>query len=325
MTSPKFITLQATHDKLPFIAYNTASIRAYETEEAVYNAIKTGYRLIVGAHTNGNEAEVGKGVKRAIADGIVKREELFIVGKLWNNFREKQYVKPYLQITLDNYGLDYIDLYLVHFHFALEYADPTNWFKLTCNLNRKELKTISVPLEETWRELETLVDAGLIRNLGVSHFSFHSLVELLRCTRIPPSVLEVEHHPYHQQKRLIEWARSKGIQVMGYNPYADVNLQVKPPGADDLDPVTLRTDTHAIRDKHGINNATQVILAWAMGQGVVALPDAVVGVYGMKDHLDVVNINLDDNDVQVISKMDANIRFSNYYIGTDKFNLPFFD
>jgi D-xylose reductase len=133
--SQNTVVLNRTNDKMPLVGFGTARIKAEDTEEVIYKAIKTGYRLIDGALAYENEAEVGKAVRRAIADGIVKREDLFskyfqlvyqkkkklitahhfvVVGKLWNNFHSKDHVRRIFDMTLENYGLDYIDLYLIH-------------------------------------------------------------------------------------------------------------------------------------------------------------------------------------------------------------------
>ncbi|KAL9538373.1 hypothetical protein MBANPS3_010984, partial [Mucor bainieri] len=231
MTTQRSITLQPTGDQLPLVGFGTARISKEDTEQVVYDAIKAGNRLIDGALAYVNEAEVGKGVRRAIADGIVKREELF--SKLWNSFHEKQHVKPIFQLTLDNYGLDYIDLYLVHLPFATEYVDPKETFRLTNDKN--ELKLIKAPMHETWRELEALVDAGLVRNIGISNFNVQSTVDLLSYARIPPSVLQIEHHPYLQQRRLIQWVRSQGIQVIAYASFGNAVFEALPPGTEHLE------------------------------------------------------------------------------------------
>ncbi|KAK4511608.1 uncharacterized protein ATC70_012824 [Mucor velutinosus] len=174
-------------------------MNALHVEEIISDSIKQGYRLIITIFNDDNDVEVGKCVTRAITDGIVKREELLIVGQLWSSYRQKQHIKPVLQMALDNLGLDYIDLYLVQFSFATEYIDLKQFSPESEETNK--LKLASVSLEETWRELEALVDAGVIRNLGISHFNFQSVIDLLRYARIRPRVLEIEHHPYFQQKK----------------------------------------------------------------------------------------------------------------------------
>ncbi|KAL9544624.1 hypothetical protein PS6_008674 [Mucor atramentarius] len=321
MTAQKFITLQPTGDKLPLVGFGTARIPNEDTEQVIYNAIKAGNRLIDGALSYGNEAQVGQGVRRAIADGIVKRQELFIVGKLWNSFHEKQHVKPIVQMTLDNYGLDYIDLYLVHFPFATEYVDPKQPFTLTNAKN--ELKLIKAPLQETWRELEALVDAGLIRNIGISNFNVQSTLDLLSYARIPPSVLEIEHHPYLQQRRLVQWIRSQGIQVIAYASFGNAVFDAVPPGTEHLENLMKHPVIVDIAKKHQLNTG-QVLLAWAVGHQVVVIPKTV-NVERMKSNLDIDHIKLDDDDLQKIDSLEANARFNDFYVGNYGFEFPLFD
>jgi D-xylose reductase len=131
----KYVTLNRTGDQLPLVGFGTARIPNEDTAHVVYTAIKNGYRLIDSALSYGNEAEVGQGVRKAIAEGVVKREEVFgkykkitrfngrlgylqvyiiVVGKLWNHYHAKEHLRATFEKTRENYGLDYIDLYLVH-------------------------------------------------------------------------------------------------------------------------------------------------------------------------------------------------------------------
>ncbi|GAN01222.1 D-xylose reductase [Mucor ambiguus] len=321
MTTQKFVTLQPTGDKLPLVGFGTARISKEDTEQVVYNAIMAGNRLIDGALAYVNEAEVGKGVRRAIADGIVKREELFIVGKLWNSFHEKQHVKPIFQMTLDNYGLDYIDLYLVHLPFAIEYVDPKGPFGLTNAKN--ELKLIKAPMHETWRELEALVDAGLIRNIGISNFNVQLTLDLLSYARIPPSVLEIEHHPYLQQRRLIKWVRSQGVQVIAYASFGNAVFEAVPQGTEHLKNLLEHPVIVDIAEKYQLSTG-QVLLVWAISHQVVVIPKTV-NVSRMKSNLDINHIRLDDDDQQKIDALEANARFNDFYANNYGFDFPIYD
>ncbi|KAI8643825.1 xylose reductase [Parasitella parasitica] len=321
MSDHKYITLQRSGDKIPLVGYGTARIPPTETEQVIYDAIKVGNRLIDGALSYGNEAEVGKGVRRAIADGIVKREELFIVGKLWNNFHEKEHVKPIFQKTFDNYGLDYIDLYLVHFPLAIEYVDPNQPFGFL-NSNG-ELKLAKASLQETWRELESLVDSGVIRNIGISNFNVQSTLDLLSYARIRPSVLEIEHHPYLQQSRLIHWVRSQGIQVIAYASFGNAVFEHVPPGTEHLENLMKNPVIVSIADKHQ-RNTGQILLAWAVQHEIVVIPKTV-NIDRMKSNLDIDHIELDKDDLEKIAKLEANARFNDFFESNYGFNLPLFN
>ncbi|GAN05122.1 D-xylose reductase [Mucor ambiguus] len=320
MTTHKYITLQPTGDKIPLVGFGTARIPAAETEQVIYNAIKTGNRLIDGALLYGNEPEVGKAVRKAIADGIVKREELFIVGKLWNHYHEKQHVKPVFQKTLDNYGLDYIDLYLIHFPLATEYVDPNESINFLSS--KKEFNLVKAPLQDTWRELEDLVDAGKIRNIGISNFNVQSTLDLLSYARIPPSVLEIEHHPYLQQRRLVNWAQSQGIQVIAYASFGNAVFTNVPPGTEHLENLMKHPVIVSIAEKNK-RDVGQILLAWAVHHNVIVIPKTV-NVDRMKSNLDIDGIKLDDEDLQKIAKLEANARFNDFFDSTYGFDFPLF-
>ena len=110
---------------MPLVGFGLWKVKNETCADQVYNAIKTGYRLFDGACDYGNEVEAGQGVNRAVAEGLVKREDLFIVSKLWNSFLDKERVMPICKKQLADWGLDYFDLYIIHFPIAIKYVDPS--------------------------------------------------------------------------------------------------------------------------------------------------------------------------------------------------------
>ena len=151
----------------------------------------------------GNEVEVGQGIARAIESGNVKREDLWVTSKLWNTFHEPQHVRPACLKTLKDLGLDYLDLYLIHFPISLKYVPfekryPPEWFH-DPNVEDPKMELISVPIQSTWEAMEALVKEGLVKNIGVSNFSCQGIRDLMSYANIKPAVLQVELHPYLQQ------------------------------------------------------------------------------------------------------------------------------
>lgn len=206
--------------------------------------------------------------------------------------------------------------------FATEYVDPKELFS-PANL-QKEVKLIKAPLHETWRELEDLVDAGLILNIGISNFNVQSTLDLLSYARIPPSVLEIEHHPYLQQRRLIEWVRSQGIQVIAYASFGNAVFESLPPGTEHFQNLLEHPVIVDIAEKHQLNTG-QVLLAWAVNHQVAVIPKTA-NVSRMKSNLDTNHIKLDDEDQQKIDALEANARFNNFYVGNlYGFEFPIFD
>jgi D-xylose reductase len=170
--------------------------------DQVVNAIKAGYRLFDGAQDYNNEKECGEGVRRAIAEGLVTREELFIVTKVWNTFHGK-HVIPSIKKSLDLWGLDYFDLVYIHFPIALEYVEPSVRYPPGWTFDGKdEVRYAKTSLQETWRNMEQAVQQGLTRHIGVSNYTGALVLDLLSYAKIQPSVLQIEHHPYLTQPGL---------------------------------------------------------------------------------------------------------------------------
>ncbi|CAI4219248.1 unnamed protein product [Parascedosporium putredinis] len=179
---------------MPQVGFGLWKVGTDIAADTVYNAIKAGYRLFDGACDYGNETECGQGVARAIADGLVKREELFIVSKLWNTFHDGERVEPIVKKQLADWGVDYFDLYLIHFPVALD-----------------QIKNSKASIQETWTAMEGLVEKGLAKSIGVSNFQGQLLYDLLRYAKIRPATLQIEHHPYLVQQELLNLAKAEGI------------------------------------------------------------------------------------------------------------------
>ena len=147
----------------------------------------------------------------------MKREELFIVSKLWNTFHEKSRIEPIVRQQLEWWGLEYFDLFLMHFPVALEYVDPKVSYPSGWNTPDGAVKPINASIQETWQGLEEIHDKGLAKSIGVSNFQGALLMDLLRYARIRPATLQIEHHPYLVQKDLIKLAKQEGIAVTAYS------------------------------------------------------------------------------------------------------------
>ncbi|KAI8888413.1 4-dihydromethyltrisporate dehydrogenase [Backusella circina FSU 941] len=317
------ITLNRTGDKMPLAGFGTARIPAEETAQVVYNAIKTGYRLIDGALLYNNEDQVGEGVRRAIDEGIVKREELFIVGKLWNHYHAKEHVRPTFDRTYKSYGLDYIDLYLVHFPVATEYVPIEDGKDITFFNDDKKFILEPSPMYECWAEMEKLVDAGLVRNIGISNFNVQSTVDLLTYCKYKPATLEIEHHPYLQQKRLIDWVKTKDIHTIAYASFGPAVYNAVPKSIAHLPSLFTHPVIEKISKKHS-KGPGEILLRWAVQRDIVVIPKSV-NVERMKSNLDLFSFNLDDKEMEAIAAMDEKARFNDTCPEALDFGVPVFD
>ncbi|KAJ2363118.1 hypothetical protein IW150_006826, partial [Coemansia sp. RSA 2607] len=173
--------------------------------ETVTEAIKLGYRHIDCAKNYNNQKEIGK----ALASANVPREELFIVSKIWQNKHRPELVPGALDDILDELQLDYLDLLLIHFPYALK---PDVYFPTSVD------DLDNVPIMDTWRAMEALVDSGKVRAIGVSNFSKSVLEKMISQCRIVPAVNQIEIHPYNQSHELVKFCHDNGIAVTGYCP-----------------------------------------------------------------------------------------------------------
>lgn len=298
MTIPSFTF--ANGDHMPLIGLGTWKSAPGEVAAAVTEALKIGYRHFDCAPLYGNEAEIGEALAAAISSGLVKREELWITSKLWNNKHLPQDVMPALKATLADLRLDYLDLYLIHWPVALkpEIAFPTS--------GEDFLAPEAAPIEDTWRAMEETVDAGLCRHIGVSNFNVNRLKRLIASGRIKPEANQVESHPLLAQKELMEVCGEEKIALTAYAPLGSPDRPARLQRGDDP-PLRDATVVLEIAAKRGIS-AAQVLLAWAVCRGSSAVPKSV-NPERLKQNLEAAVIQLDAEDMQKLSGMDQGYRF----------------
>ncbi|KAL2809256.1 NADP-dependent oxidoreductase domain-containing protein [Aspergillus granulosus] len=307
MATPS-IKLSSGYD-MPIVGFGLWKVNNDTCADQVYEAIKAGYRLFDGACDYGNEVEAGQGVARAIKEGIVKREDLFIVSKLWNSFHDGERVEPIARKQLADWGVDYFDLYIVHFPISLKYLDPSVRYPPSWTTEDGKVELGKATIQETWTAMESLVDKSLARSIGISNFSAQLLMDLLRYARIRPATLQIEHHPYLTQTRLVDYAQREGIAVTAYSsfgPLSFLELQVK--HAEKTPPLFEHETITSIAEKHGKTPA-QILLRWATQRNIAVIPKSN-NPARLAQNLDVTGFDLEGSEIEAISALDRNLRFN---------------
>lgn len=302
---------------MPIVGFGVWKVPTQTAADTVYDAIKAGYRLFDGAFDYGNEKECGQGVKRAIDEGLVKRSDLFITSKLWNTFHEKERVEPIVRKQLEWWGLEYFDLFHIHFPVALEYVDiahsyPSGW----TNLEGKVVQS-KATIQETYQALEVLVDQGLIKSIGVSNFQGALLIDVLRYARIRPAVLQIEHHPYLVQNELLRLAKEEGIAVTAYSTFGPQSfIELDWEKAKDTPKLFKNNTIVSIADSHN-KTAAQVILRWCTQRGIAVIPKSN-NPQRLLENLNTGEFSLTEEEIKAISALDRGLRFNNPpdYLGT---------
>ena len=276
---------------MPLLGLGTWRSKPEDVYGAVVEAVKTGYRHIDCAAIYGNEKEVGRALQDLFARKIVSRDELFVTSKLWNSCHAPEDVEPALRRTLSDLGLDYLDLYLIHWPLA---------FKKGVSMPRSADDLVSLqdlPLEMTWKIMEDMAAKKLVRHIGVSNFSIEALEKVQRNACRPPEMNQIEIHPYMQQNRLVDYCHGHDIAVTAYSPLGGHGNEVL------SDPV-LRE----IADRHRCTPA-QVIIAWLIGREIVAIPKSVHA-DRIRENFGALDITLDTDDSMRIASLDRNARIT---------------
>ena len=296
-------------DSLPMLGLGTWKSAPGVVGKAIREAITMGYRHIDCAYIYANEVEIGLALKEAIAAGDVKREDLWITSKLWNNAHQESRVQAALQTSLKRLQLDYLDLYLIHWPVAVreDVEFPTSGDDF--------VSLEEIPLSETWRGMEAIAKSGLSKHIGVSNFSVKKLDDLLNHCQVRPVVNQVEAHPLLKQQKLKDFCDKHNIIVTAYSPLGSLDRSKQMKIENEPSMLEMKT-VEDIAQKMNITPA-QVLISWSMCRGMSVIPKST-NPERMQLNLDCVNIDLDDDDMKELDALDKHFR----YINAKFFELP---
>ena len=242
--------------EIPALGFGTLIPDPTETKKAVKAALEVGFRQFDCAERYRNEKEVGEAIKEVLREGKIKREELFVGTKLWNNNHRPERVKPAFEASLKKLQLDHVDLYLIHTPFAFkpgEERDPRGE-------NGKVIYDEGVTLLDTWRALENLMDQGRCKAIGLSDIGLEKVQEIFESARIKPAVVQVESHPYLPQWDLLDFCKKKGIVLHAFAPLGH-----------GIEPKLVEDPVITTISKRLKKTPAQVLLAWALQRGTAPI------------------------------------------------------
>jgi aldehyde reductase len=242
--------------QMPALGFGTLIPDPAVTISATRDALEAGFRHFDCAERYRNEGEVGEALQAGLVGEGIAREDIFVTTKLWNTNHRPERVEPAFEASLERLGLNYLDLYLIHTPFAFQPGDEQD----PRDQNGNVIYDRGVTLLETWRAMESLVDHGKCRALGLSDITLDGLLPVYESARIKPAVVQVESHPYLPETELLEFCKEKGIVFLAFAP---LGHGARPGPLED--PVIV-----SIAARVGKTPA-QVLLAWALQRGTALL------------------------------------------------------
>ena len=241
---------------IPALGFGTLIPNPIDTKNATRAALEAGFRVLDSAERYRNEKEVGEAMQEVFKEGKIKREEVFIATKLWNNNHRPERVKPAFEASLKRLQLDYVDLYLIHTPFAFQPGDEQD----PRDANGKVIYDDGVTLLDTWKALESLVDEGRCKAIGLSDVNVEKAKEIFDSARIKPAVVHVESHPYLPEWELLEFCKKNGIVLQAF---AALGHSSEPRLLDDPVITSIAKQVN--------KTPAQVALAWAVQRGTALL------------------------------------------------------
>jgi alcohol dehydrogenase (NADP+) len=300
MTTQDAVHTFANGDAMQLLGLGTWKSEPGDVGKAVREAIRVGYRHIDCASFYGNEAEIGLAIRDAIREGEVTRKDLWITSKLWCSAHGKKNVGPAIRKSLSDLGLDYLDMYMVHWPVALK---PSVAFPSAAT---DFASADEAPMQDTWGALEAARAEGLTRHIGVSNFSAKKIGDLLSHAKVKPEVNQIELHPFLQQKALVDYCSSQGIHVTAYSSLGSGDRPAFLKSA--TDPVPLENPVIKEIARAHERTAAQVLLAWHVQRGISTLAKSI-NPTRLRENFAATELRLTAAELTSIKSLDQGFRF----------------
>lgn len=293
---------------MPAIALGTYKLQGEVCTQTVQKAlVEAGYRHIDTAAMYQNEAAIGAGLSLAYSQGV-NRQDVFLTTKLWCNDYAAEKMRPALQRSLEGLGVDYLDLYMLHYPFAVtgcETYPPAN----------PALEPI--PMHQVWARMEEFVAEGLVKHIGVCNWPASMLLDTLSYSHIKPAVNQIEVHPYNPQRELVSFCQRNGVICSAFGTLGGVDY-------DHLalaEPLLSHPIVQELAQVYGKSPA-QVLIAWTRSRGLAVVVKGS-GLKHLRENLEAGNVHLSEEEVEKLSNLDRGLRF--YARGFYKaLNFPLF-
>jgi len=297
MNTPLHLNTGAT---IPALGLGTWQSKHGEVKNAVAHALKSGYKHVDCAYVYGNEAEVGEGLKEGFKSGI-EREELFITTKLWCTYHSR--VEENLDISLKRLGLEYVDLYLMHWPVPMNpKGNDPNFPKLPDGSRDLDKSWTYI---QTWKEMEKLLKTGKVKAIGVANFSIPYLEKLLSEAEVVPAANQIENHPYLPQQEIVDFCNEKGIHTTAYSPLGSTGS-----------PLFNEEGVQEVAKKHGVGPGT-VLLSYHLARNSSVLAKSVT-LSRIEENKKLISLDAEDMEaLENISKTKGLTRFVFPAFGVD--------
>jgi len=304
-------------NEVPILGLGTWKPEGGKITQIIKDAIDIGYRHFDCAHVYENEKQIGAAIKAKIAEGVVKREELFITSKLWNTFYSPHLVEPTIKQTLADFGLDYVDLYLIH--WPIGYKEGEDLFPVTPD----GIPALSdVDYLDTWKAMEGVLSKGLTKNIGVSNFNSEQITRILENATVKPVTNQIECHPYLTQQKLSDFCKERDILITAYSPLGSPQRPWGNPG----DPKLLEDKKLIELGKKYNKTPAQILIRYQVDRGHIVIPKSA-SKSRLVQNMGIFDFKLSPEDMTYINTFNCNERICSFVWSKDSpyypFNIPF--